>query len=149
MKNLFEAKTQAEINNRLCLLKKDTKAVWGKMNTGQMLAHCCKAFEVPLSQTPPPRLFMGKLIGWAIKSKVYDDSVFAKNLPTAKEFIVNDERDFEAERKTLLSMVDKFYVNGPEKMEQFCHPMFGKLTAEQWGKFMYKHLDHHLRQFGV
>jgi hypothetical protein len=29
------------------------------------------------------------------------------------------------------------------------HPMFGKMTADQWGRSMWKHLDHHLRQFGV
>jgi hypothetical protein len=26
---------------------------------------------------------------------------------------------------------------------------FGKLTASEWNIMMYKHLDHHLTQFGV
>jgi len=26
---------------------------------------------------------------------------------------------------------------------------FGKLSGKEWGELMYKHIDHHLRQFGA
>jgi len=56
--------------------------------------------------------------------------------------------DFEADRKTLLTMMEQFIAQ--ETSYQFArHPAFGSLSREKWGKLAYLHLDHHLRQFGV
>lgn len=49
----------------------------------------------------------------------------------------------------LIIHLNKFHKNGPETCISHPHPFFGKLTSEQWGKGIYKHLDHHLKQFGV
>lgn len=72
-----------------------------------------------------------------------------KNLPTAPNFIIKDERNFNDEKKKLMELLDKFYNAGPMGISKYPHPMFGKFTPEQWGMSMYKHLDHHLKQFGA
>lgn len=149
MKNLFEKDVYTEISNRLDALTPTTRRQWGKMDVAQMLAHCKEAFRVPLSEQKIPRSFMGLLIGWAFKDKLHNDSPWQKNLPTAPNFRIRDERDFETEKKELADMVSRFYHSGPGKVGLFPHPMFGTYTPEQWGRAMYKHLDHHLRQFGV
>lgn len=149
MKNLFDKDTYTEITNRLNTLTPNSQRQWGKMNPAQMLAHCKEAFKVPLSDKKMPRMFLGLLIGWMVKPKLYNESPWKQNLPTAPNFIIKDERDFEKEKNELSAMINKFYIGGPENVGRFPHPMFGSFTKEQWGKSMYKHLDHHLKQFGV
>jgi hypothetical protein len=149
MKNLFDKDTYAEINNRLNTLTPQTLRQWGKMNVAQMLAHCKEAFKVPLSDKKMPRMFIGLLIGWVFKKKLYNNEPWKRNLPTAPNFIIKGERDFEKEKQELVAMIDQFYNGGPQKVGRFPHPMFGTFTPEQWGQSMYKHVDHHLIQFGA
>ncbi len=149
MKNLFDAGVYNEITERINKLTPQSQRQWGKMNVAQMLAHCKEAFKVPLSDKKMPRIFLGLLVGWMVKAKLYNDSPWKRNLPTAPNFIIKDERDFEKEKKELTSLINQFYTGGPGNVGRFPHPMFGSFTSEQWGKSMYKHLDHHLQQFGV
>ena len=149
MKNLFDNAPYNELVERMNKLSVSSTAQWGKMNVAQMLAHCKEAFKVPLSEKEIPRMFAGRLIGWAIKKKLYNDSPWKQNLPTAPNFIIKDERDFNNEKQQLMELVNKFHKAGPAGISKYPHPFFGKFTPDQWGESMYKHLDHHLRQFGV
>ena len=63
--------------------------------------------------------------------------------------VVEDERDFEKEKAEMLSIVKAFHERGAAGIGDKMHPTFGPMKAEQWGKSMWKHLDHHLRQFGL
>jgi hypothetical protein len=105
--------------------------------------------EVVMGRHSPPRIFIGRLISPFLKKTYYDPNPFRKNSPTAKSFIVADERDFEKERTQLKVLVKEFYEAGPEKCTTLPHAFFGRYTPEQWSIGSYKHLDHHLRQFGV
>lgn len=149
MKNLFDKDVYEEITGRTHALAPSSERQWGKMNVAQMLAHCKEAFNVPLSDKKMPRSFLGLLVGWMIKAKLYNDEPWKHNLPTAPNFKITGERDFEKERQELLGLANKFYTLGPGNVGKFPHPMFGSFTPQQWGQAMYKHLDHHLRQFGV
>jgi Protein of unknown function (DUF1569) len=149
MKNLFDKEVYTEITDRINSLTFQSQAQWGKMKVAQMLAHCKEAFKVPLSDKKMPRSILGLLVGWMIKKKLHNEEPWKKNLPTAPNFIIKDDRDFEKEKQELSDLVNRFYNGGPEKVGRFPHPMFGKFTTEQWGKAMYKHMDHHLMQFGA
>jgi Protein of unknown function (DUF1569) len=149
MKNLFDKSAYTEIINRLNTLTPHTQRQWGKMTVAQMLAHCKEAFKVPLSDKKMPRMFIGLLLGWAIKKKLYNDEPWKQNLPTAPNFIIKDERDFEKEKQELIDLINQFHNGSPEKIGRFPHPMFGTFTTEQWGQSMYKHIDHHLMQFAA
>ena len=149
MKNLFNKDAYAEITNRINLLTAQSQRQWGKMDAAQMLAHCKEAFKVPLSDKKMPRMLIGVLIGWIFKKKLYNTEPWKKNLPTAPNFIIKDERDFEKEKKELLGLINQFHYGGPDNVGRFPHPMFGSFTTEQWGQSMFKHIDHHLQQFNV
>ena len=149
MKSLFEKDSFNEIMQRLNRLSPQSKRQWGKMEVAQMMAHCKEAFKVPLSDKKYPRIFMGVLLGWMMKAKLYNESPWGKNLPTAPNFLIKDQRSFETEKKELTDLITQFNTAGPENVGNFPHPFFGTLTQQQWGKSMYKHLDHHLIQFGV
>jgi hypothetical protein len=149
MKNLFDQAAYAEITSRVNALTPQSQRQWGKMDVAQMFAHCKEAFKVPLSDKKMPRMFIGLLMGWMFKKKLYNDEPWKRNLPTAPNFIIKDKRDFEKEKQELMALINQFHNGGPDKVGRFPHPMFGSFTTEQWGKSMYKHLDHHLMQFGV
>ena len=149
MKSLFDQNSYREISDRMNKLSPASQRQWGKMDAAQMLAHCKAAFSVPLSEKKMPRSMLGLLVGWAIKKKLYNDDPWKRNLPTAPNFKIKDQRDFEKEKQELFGMIDQFYNRGPANVGKFPHPMFGTYTSEQWGQSMYKHLDHHLRQFGA
>lgn len=149
VQNLFDSSAYNEILERLHKLSPDSQRQWGRMQVAQMLAHCKEAFKVPLSDKPMPRMLIGSLLGWMVKGKLHNETPWKYSLPTSPDFIIKDERDFEKEKTALLELVNKFHTGGPEKVGKYPHPFFGKFTSEQWGKMMWKHLDHHLRQFGV
>jgi len=149
MKNLFDPTVYNEVKTRLGSLHPHSARQWGKMDIAQMMAHCKATFMVPLSKKKLPRSFLGRLLGWMIKSKLYNDVPWKKNLPTAADFVIKDVRDFDKERNELTGLVDAFYKAGPDGISKYPHPFFGSFTPEQWGQSMYKHLDHHLQQFGA
>mgnify|MGYP001813962522 CR=1 FL=1 len=149
MKSLFTTEAYNEITSRIEKLDENTQAKWGKMNVSQMLTHCNFPLQVALQDITldKPNIFK-RLLFSMFKSSLYDDKPWKQNLPTAKEFIVSDSKDFTSEKKRLLTKMKQFHA---EKTKTVWppHPMFGDFTIEQWGKMQYKHLDHHLNQFGV
>ncbi|MDB5106369.1 MAG: hypothetical protein JWP91_4058 [Fibrobacteres bacterium] len=150
MKNLFEAASVAEVRERIERLKPDSQRQWGKMNPAQALAHCAGGLEMALGELRPPRNFMGRLIGGVIKKLALgNDEPMRKNTPTVKGMTIVDERVLGAERERVKAMIGRFVEAGPEGCTTHPHAFFGKLKPEEWGVLMYKHLDHHLRQFGV
>jgi transposase InsO family protein len=78
-----------------------------------------------------------------------NDDPMRKNSPTARGLIVADERDFGTERARLSGLIDKFAAGGAARCTRNPHSFFGRMTPEEWAILTYKHLDHHLRQFGV
>lgn len=149
MHNLFNAEDVYGILNRLEKLSPDAERQWGKMNVAQMLAHCNIAVETATGDKKLKRIFAGYIIGSLIKNKVLDEKPFKKNSPTDKSYIFPDDLNFETEKTKLIQTIKKFHQGGPEKCTTNAHPFFGRYKPEQWAILQWKHLDHHLRQFGV
>jgi hypothetical protein len=149
MKTLFHHEDRESIRRRLGALRPDSARQWGKMNASQMLAHCGHALETGTGDRPMKQKFLGKLLTPFIRSAVLGEKPFGKNSPTDPTFVVTGERDFEAERQRLLTLIDRLVERGPTAAGTQTHAFFGKLTGEEWGQLMYKHIDHHLQQFGV
>jgi hypothetical protein len=150
MKNLFQPQTQVEVKQRIASLTAGSPRLWGKMSTAQAVAHCSIAVEWALGEIVPPRMFVGRMIGGVIKPLVLgDDKPMRRNSPTAPTLIVQDERDLAFEKQRLSGLVDKFVGAGSQSFTTRPHSFFGKLTPDEWAILMYKHLDHHLRQFSA
>ena len=147
MKSLFEESTYQETLARIETIKEDSQPVWGKMTAAQMFAHNVIPIEIVLDKRPPvgkPNFLMKLLF----KKMMYNDKLFKKNMPTPRPFKVLDEKNYNTEKQHLINAVNEFYAMR-ERTNWTKHPMFGTFTTEQTGKMMFKHLDHHLRQFGV
>jgi hypothetical protein len=150
MKNLFEASTVNEVKQRMQHLRPDSRRQWGKMNSAQALAHCTAGLELALGDRRPPRMLIGWIIGPMVKSKAFrEDEPMRRNSRTVRGLLVEDRRDLETERERLSSIIDRFAAAGPEGCTAHPHSFFGRLTPEEWSAWMYKHLDHHLQQFGA
>ena len=146
MKNLFEAGRVEEVKERMAQLRPDSERLWGKMNAAQAVAHCSASVEWAVGDRIPPRMFLGRIV----KPMVFrNDEPMRRNSPTAKDLMVQDERDLRTERERLRGLIDRFAAAGPKGCTTHPHSFFGRLTPEEWATLMYKHLDHHLRQFGV
>lgn len=150
MKSLFNSNDNQEIVDRISSLTPSTQSQWGKMNISQMCAHCQAPLNVAYGDLKLKRGLMGILFGSMIKKKMSkDEKPFDKNLPTDKAFIVVDIREFESEKNKLIDLVKKFEKVGPDGITKEAHPFFGKMTDREWDILQWKHLDHHMRQFGV
>jgi len=150
MKNLYEPAKAEEVKERVARLTPESERLWGKMNAPQAVAHLSVSMEWAVGDTLPPRMFVGRIVGGIIKPKVLgNDEPMHRNAPTAKTLVIADERDLEIERARLCGLIDRFAVAGPAGCTTHPHSFFGPLTPEEWAILMYKHLDHHLRQFGV
>ncbi|WP_207531902.1 DUF1569 domain-containing protein [Desertivirga arenae] len=149
MKSLFSPSESQHIISRLNKLTADSKPLWGKMNVAQMLAHCQWPLRIALGEQSVKRVLVGILFGGFARKQLVKPEPFRKSLPTAKEFVVTDQRDFVKEKLQLAALIEKFTKGGPEGLTEDPHPFFGRMTEQEWDVLQWKHLDHHLRQFGV
>lgn len=149
MKNLFNQQDTSEILNRIDRLSPDSKRQWGKMDVAQMLAHCNAALGTAAGHNFPKRLFIGKILAPFMKAKFLSEKAFDKNYPTDKSYVFANQMDFEKEKLKVVALIKEFSNNGAAKCTTHPHSFYGKLTPQEWGIAMYKHFDHHLRQFGV
>lgn len=148
MANIFNPKDNEELIARIEKLQLDSPALWGKMKVDQMISHCIAPIDIAFgAQSIKVPFWMG-LLGRMMKNKWLNAPQFQKNSPTAKEFIRAKEYDFEETKQELITKTRKFQ-EGPSVIQLEIHPFWGKLSTEDWNNLQWKHLDHHLRQFGV
>lgn len=147
IKNLFDTAVKQEIINRINTLTPQSQRQWGKMDVAQMLAHVQVPMGVALGTNTVKGNWIMKMILPLFKKALYDEKPWKQGLPTDKTFITTGQpKDFEKEKNLLLDYVNRFTESN---MINEKHPVFGKLTKEQWSKATWKHLDHHLKQFNA
>lgn len=149
MKTLFDPNDCQSLCARIRALEPSRGHLWGKMNVSQMLCHCGRPLEGATGERPMKQSLIGKILARFVLSSVFSEKPFGKGGPTAPSFVVADERDFATEQTRLLTLIDRFVQRGAVEVGKEPHVFFGKLTGEQWGQLMYKHIDHHLQQFGA
>ena len=150
MRNLFEPERAQEVQQRLSALRPDSQRLWGTMTLGQALAHCHRGMQSATGELKPPRMFIGRVLGGFVKRlALRDEKPLRRNTPTAPFLVVHDDPDFAAERARLAEAVRRFAAAGPAGCTTHPHAFFGRMTPQEWAALMYKHLDHHLRQFGA
>jgi hypothetical protein len=150
MKNLFDPTTAQEIKDRLAQLHPDSQRLWGSMNVAQTIAHCVAGMQMANGELRPPRVFLGRILGPIIKPlALRNDEPMRKNSPTVKALIMQDDHDLATERERLYKLIDRAVATGRAECTTYPHAFFGRLTPDEWAILMYKHLDHHLHQFGV
>ena len=149
MNSIFDKVSNEAIIDRINKLTPETKAVWGKMNAAQMCRHCTLASDVAFGKQDLKINFAMKILGKILKKKVFYGGNMGENSPTAKEFIITNELELEKTKAELIRNFSRFVTEGKSAITVMNHPFWGKMTYEDWDALMWKHTDHHLRQFGV
>jgi hypothetical protein len=148
--NIFTKEVSDSIILRINNLTPTTTPKWGQMNVSQMLAHCNVTYEMVYENNhKKPNAFMKFILKLLVKPKVVGESGYEQNSRTAPQFIVSDSKDFEAEKKRLIDFINKTQQLGENHFEGKESHSFGALNKTEWSNMFYKHLDHHLTQFGV
>ena len=150
MKNLFEPQDLESLTARVAQLRPDSERQWGTMTLAQTLAHCSLGVQTATGEVRPQRKLVGRILGPMIKPKALgDDAPMRRNSPTVPEIIVPNEPGFATEKERLIASLEKFAAAGPQGCTSHPHAFFGRLAPDEWAILMYKHVDHHLRQFGA
>lgn len=148
--NIFTPKVSDEIITRINTLTPQTQALWGKMNVAQMLAHCNVTYEMLYEDKhPAPKGFLKIILKLIVKKAVVGEGPYKKNLRTAPAFLMVDEKVFESEKERLIAFIRRVQKEGAAAFEGRNSLSFGKLTSAEWNNMFWKHLDHHLSQFGA
>ncbi len=149
MQSLFNKSDNEEIIARIEKLSSNSTPIWGKLNVSQMMKHTEIGIRIAFGEIKLKRNLLGILFGKIAKRKLLSDEPIGKNLPTDKTFLNFGEPEFEEAKSSLINRIKQFTKNGESGITKETHPFFGELTTAEWDKLNWKHLDHHLRQFGV
>jgi hypothetical protein len=150
MKNIFNQAVVTETLNRIDKLTSESQAAWGKMSVSKMLAHCNVAYELVYeNKHPKPNALMKFIIKLVAKDLVVNEKPYKKGAMTSPHFIIKDEREFNKEKVRLIDHIIKTQQLGESHFDNKESHSFGVLTKGEWNNMFYKHLDHHLNQFGA
>jgi hypothetical protein len=148
--SIYLASTTEELFRRIDQLNPQSQGLWGKMTIGQMLSHCAVPYEQILGlNTVQPPLFMRIILKLFLKKSMINEVPYKQNLPTAPSFIRTEQFDIAEEKIRLKELIKTIQEMGAEKLAKTPSLSLGKLTATEWNNLLYKHIDHHLKQFGV
>jgi len=148
--NIFSVEVSEQVIQRIHLLEANSAAKWGTMNAAQMLAHCNVTYEMVYENThKKPNFLLGLIFKLLVKRIVVNEVPFKKSAQTAPAFLVKEQKDFEKEKNRLINYIEKTQALGISHFEGKHSLSFGALTATEWNNMFYKHLNHHLKQFGV
>ncbi|UPQ79440.1 DUF1569 domain-containing protein [Flavobacterium azooxidireducens] len=149
MASIFDKNDNAVLISRINALTPETQPLWGKMNVGQMLSHCQAPIDVAFGDAKLKSNIIFLVLGRILKKKILAAPMFKKNSMTEPSFIRTGEYDFEETKAELITKVKRFADEGTACIKIEKHPFFGKMSFEEWDNLQWKHLNHHLKQFGV
>ncbi|UZD21522.1 DUF1569 domain-containing protein [Algoriphagus halophytocola] len=150
MKNIFDPEVHEQTIQRIQSLTPESTPKWGKMSVDQMLAHCCVPYEMAYTDKhPKPNAFMRFLLKTIVKKGVVNEKPYPKNARTAPAFIISERKDFDYEKNRLIAFIQKTFDYGSNYFDGKESLSFGPMSSQEWNNQFYKHLDHHLTQFGV
>ena len=150
MKTLLDRQVNDSIVIRIQKLNPSIEPHWGKMNVARMLAHLHLSFQVNLGEIVLKRdLLLSTILRPVAKNILLGEKPFRKNLPTDKKLLPTEPVDFFDEQRKVIEIIKRYVSIGPGIITKNPHNILGKITPEQSAFISYKHVDHHLRQFGI
>ena len=148
--NIFTTEVSSQVIGRINQLTANTNAKWGTMSVAQMLAHCNVTYEMVYDNIhKKPNAFVKLILKLLVKKAVLGEAAYKQNVQTAPQFIIKDDKNFEEEKQRLINFIIKTQQLGEAHFDGKESHSFGVLNKTEWNNMFYKHLNHHLNQFGV
>jgi hypothetical protein len=148
-KTIFDPDSNADLINRINQLTVATPALWGQMNTAQMLAHMQVGLNIAFGKKERIWHWIGFCFGSIGKRRLLKRGDFDRHMPTFKQAKITHYRTFNEEKVKLTGLIKYALENGPGIVVKYPHPYFSTFKDDEWARLNWKHFDHHLRQFGV
>lgn len=145
-RSAYEPAARDALAARLQQLRAEQRPRWGRMDASRMLLHLLEAYRMPngdlrIPRRPMPLRF---LVRWLLLYVL----PFPKGAPTARELLIRPATSFDADKAELERVIRG--LQPPDTDAQVGdHPIFGRMSVRDWGVLLYKHTDHHFRQFGI
>jgi len=150
IQNIYSTPVAEQFIARINKLSLNTPNQWGKMDISQMIAHCNVSYDMAFNENyKKSSPFLRFILKNLAKKGLVNESPLKKNSSTASEMIIKTPKVFEEEKGKLVSNVNNLVAKGENYFHLKDHPGFGVMTKQEWNNLYYKHLDHHLTQFGV
>lgn len=135
---------------RIAALRPESPGQWGKMSAGGMICHLCDSFRFALGERSArhvSNVFTRSFVKWIALHTSLPWPQDVRTMPEIDQTMGGTRPStFERDRAELLSLMRRFVEPGPGRPP---HPIFGPLSEHEWQHWGWRHVDHHLRQFGV
>lgn len=148
-RSIYQDEPYSYIVDRINRLTPDSTALWGEMSVDQMLAHCTEVQDVLLGKPLEGSPWYFKPLGRLVKKLILSSKPFPRGTTTHPQYVVGDPRVFDSEKSSLLKSLATFKEMSVAEHDKIVHVLFGPMSIDEKGWMCYKHLDHHLNQFGV
>ena len=149
MGSILNDADRTAIVTRLGSVTDASKAGWGRLEAKAMLTHLKQSALMALGELPVECKSPRVLHAFPVKHLILHIVPFPKNAPTAPELLATqDNGSVDTIRAEVVSLLERIGA-GPREGAGPVHPLFGRLSFQEWGIATYKHTDHHLRQFGA
>jgi len=152
-KSLINPADRAALLERLHRVRPETPRLWGRMTAPQMICHLTDAFRGVMgerqSSSPPaviPRWRQRLVKFFALQLPISWPRGMKTRPDIDQKRGGTPPRDFSSDVVELVRACERFAAGEGTRRP---HYLFGPLTDEEWGRWGYRHVDHHLRQFGV
>jgi hypothetical protein len=146
MPSLRDAAVRKELVQRLQKLTPATKPKWGKLDAAHVLSHLGDTLAMSLGDISTVSMNRKAFHHFPLKHLFLYVLPFPKSVPTSPELLSSSPQEFESDRQRVIEFMNRLAAvtsgSGPE------HPFFGPLTNEEWNALQWKHIDHHMKQFG-
>lgn len=150
MSTLWNPADRAALISRVNKLNASSVSRWGKMTIAEVTTHMVEGFKIALNEKAVEVIPGKRPSGFVLWLIIFSPLPWPKGkLITAKEYLADSSeiQQLDAYKKSLIACLQRFSQT-PESMQFGKHAFFNELTPEQWGALMYRHTDHHLKQFG-
>lgn len=151
MANIFDDDVRSKLEVRVRSLRPDGRRRWGRMSPHGAICHLSDAFRLALGEKPaaPQRGRFKSLTRFVALHLPFDWPHGIVTVPEAEQGCGGTTPiEFEHDRAELLALIARFSAARPDELQP-AHPMLGAMSTREWGRWGYRHLDHHLRQFGA
>ncbi|MGB9031481.1 MAG: DUF1569 domain-containing protein [Acidobacteriaceae bacterium] len=132
---------------RLGRVRPEAKAQWGSFDAPGMMSHLSAALDEGLGVLAVPPSGPWMMRHFPVKHLAVYVVPMPKGAKAPRELLARMPGDFEADRRGVVERMER--VAARPKGKGSTHFLLGLLTNEQWAALSWKHIDHHLRQFGA
>ena len=147
MKSIWHEQAQQELNDRVGALAWDRRAEWGRFTAPKMVCHLADSLKMAMGdlKVAPKNL---PIRYPPLKQLIIYVAPFPKSAPTAPELLVREPREWASDVADVQGLLARAATAAHHRRLARA-PRVRQALETCVGPFIYRHMDHHLKQFGA